>query len=306
MTAIDVYITDLSSRLRVGRRARARILEEVRDHLDDALAARTGSDADPGDEQAVALTLSAIGSPASLARAFNVQAGTRAMRRAPVIALAGGIAVVSGFLLAVTTQPRASAPHSAGIAAQLSFFAAAVALQVACVAGVCAAARVIARWRTSEVRAHSRQLVRRCSVISIAALAACAAGWLLTMGLAYRSLTEPNALTLGVGAGIMVVGAAVAGVLIAHLDVNDRDDAPEPATDREPVLGFGEQLINGARRHPVVSCGGIALAGAVSAMAHAETTIAGALPWGVSQAAAVVVGFVLLGPALGLRRERLA
>jgi len=33
-----------------------------------------------------------------------------------------------------------------------------------------------------------------------------------------------------------------------------------------------------------------------------ETTCTGALPWGIIQAATVVVAFILLGPALGLRR----
>jgi hypothetical protein len=36
-------------------------------------------------------------------------------------------------------------------------------------------------------------------------------------------------------------------------------------------------------------------------MSHAETTFTGALPWGVVQAGAVLFGFFLLGPALGLR-----
>ena len=40
---------------------------------------------------------------------------------------------------------------------------------------------------------------------------------------------------------------------------------------------------------------------AVPAMSHAETTLSGAVPWGVAQAAGVVLGFVLLGPSLGLR-----
>ena len=41
-------------------------------------------------------------------------------------------------------------------------------------------------------------------------------------------------------------------------------------------------------------------------MSHAETTVTGALPWGIAQAVAVIGGFVLLGPALDLRRTRAA
>lgn len=36
-------------------------------------------------------------------------------------------------------------------------------------------------------------------------------------------------------------------------------------------------------------------------MMHAETTVSGALPWGVAQGAAVVGGYLLLGPTLELR-----
>jgi hypothetical protein len=39
-------------------------------------------------------------------------------------------------------------------------------------------------------------------------------------------------------------------------------------------------------------------------MTHAETTFTGALPWGLIQAATVVLAFLILGPALGLRRAR--
>lgn len=43
------------------------------------------------------------------------------------------------------------------------------------------------------------------------------------------------------------------------------------------------------------------LLAAAGAMSHAETTFAAALPWGALEAAAVVAGFTVLGPQLGLR-----
>jgi hypothetical protein len=109
--AVDRYISDLSSRLHVGARTRVRIQAEVRDHLDDATAQQiaTGTATDVAAEQAVA----DFGSASDLATQFNVETGTQAMRRAPLIVLAAGVAVFGGFLLAVTTQPHARASTNA-------------------------------------------------------------------------------------------------------------------------------------------------------------------------------------------------
>jgi hypothetical protein len=40
------------------------------------------------------------------------------------------------------------------------------------------------------------------------------------------------------------------------------------------------------------------------AMARAETTVWAALPWGIAEVVAIVLGFVLLGPMLELRATR--
>ncbi len=182
MSAVDQFVADLASRLHVGRREHARIVHEVRDHLDDAVAAQERRGAPH--EDAVGNALDAFGSPVVLAREFNVGHGTRAMRRAPFIVLAGGAAVGGGFVLAAATQPSAASPHTATIATQVLFFAAVFAFQVALVAGVSSASRVAASWRAPGVRAHSRAFVRRCSILAVAALAVAALGWLATMALA--------------------------------------------------------------------------------------------------------------------------
>jgi hypothetical protein len=70
------------------------------------------------------------------------------------------------------------------------------------------------------------------------------------------------------------------------------------------LLSLGERCIALVRRHPVASCTAVAALSAWPAMAHAETTFTGALPWGVTQAATVIVAFVVLGPALELRHPQ--
>ncbi len=304
MTALDQFVADLASRLHVGRREHTRIVQEVRDHLDDAVAVQERRGAPR--EAAVRSALAAFGSPVVLAREFNVGYGTRAMRKAPFIVLGGGAAVGGGFVLAAATQPSAASPHTATIAAQVLFFAAVFAFQVALVAGVSSVSRVMASWKAPGVRAESRAFVRRCSILSIAALAVAALGWLSTIALAWHVLHNPNEVTFALGATIMIGGAFAAAVMIARLEVNRSDDVPEPTPTPAPLLGLGEQAIAVIRRHPATSCAVAAVAAGVSAMMHAETTVVGALPWGVSEAAGVVLCYLVLGPVLGLRRTRVA
>ncbi len=78
----------------------------------------------------------------------------------------------------------------------------------------------------------------------------------------------------------MIGGAIAAAVVIARLEVNRSDDAPEPAPGPGGLLGLGEQVIAVVRRHPLTSCAIAAVLAAASAMNHAETTVTGALPVG--------------------------
>jgi hypothetical protein len=304
MTEIDRYISELTSRLKVGARTRTRILAEVSDHLDDAIAYRMQTTERL--EQAASEALDAFGSPLALASQFNAEAGARAMRRAPIVAFAGGLAVVTGFVVAGATQPQSATPTNATIATQISFFAAVLAFQIAVVAGMCAAARALARWRTSARRGADRQFVRQCTVISTGALGVAAVGWASTMSLALNRLVDPNRATLAIGGVIMVCAAGTAIAAAHRLQVNPSDDADDRPDDTSRFLGVGERVIEFVRAHPVASCGGAAALSVWPAMSHAETTLAGALPWGMAQAATVVMGFILLGPALGLRRPNRA
>jgi hypothetical protein len=142
MSSIDQYIAELASCLRVGGSRRLRILVEVRDHLDDATAHRER--AGERHDGAVLHALETFGPPSMIATQFNADAGTRAMRRAPIVAFVAGVAVFVGLLVAGKSQPRPAAPMNAILATQISFFVAVLAFQVAVVAGLCAASRAVA------------------------------------------------------------------------------------------------------------------------------------------------------------------
>ena len=200
-------------------------------------------------------------------------------------------------------QPDVGAPASASPVVQVAFFAAVLAFQAAAVAGFCAASRAAARWPNHGVRADDRIFVHCCSTVSAAGLGVAAVGWATAVGLSLGMLAHPDTATLAAGAAMMIGGALGAGVFVARLRVNAADEAGDDDTVSSGVVVLGERSIGVVRRYPLLSCAVVALLCAAASMAHAETTVYGALPWGLAQAVAVVAGFVLLGPALGFRRH---
>jgi hypothetical protein len=223
------------------------------------------------------------------------------MRRGPAVAFAGGLGVFGGFLLAGTTQSHSTTPSNATLLTQIAFFVAVLCFEVAVVAGVCAAARAFAWWDMSVASSADRDFVRRCSLISTGALGVAAVAWGATMALASSRLVQPNATTLVLGGIVMLVSAGVAVVVVQRLPMNLMDEATSEAERTGGVLVLAERSVGIVRRHPVLSCLLFAGLSAVPAMSHAETTLSGAIPWGLAQAASVVLGFIVLGPLLGLR-----
>ena len=304
MSEIDAYIAELTANLRVKAGHRTRILSEVRDHLTDATSHREQLGEVP--EEAVVQALAAFGPARGLATQLNAEAGARAMRRAPVIAFTAGVAVFAGLIVAGKTQPNPAVPLPATLATQVAFFAAVLAFQIALVAGVCAAARARAVWHTSAARADDRAFVRQCATISADALGIAATGWAITLALALGRLSDPNRLGATVGGIIMIGSAAAAIAMTHHLRINPADDAVDVLAESGGSFGIADRFIELVHRHPVLSCGSIAALSVWPAMAHAETTFTDALPWGIAQAATVILAFFALGPALGLRRSRVA
>ena len=118
-----------------------------------------------------------------------------------------------------------------------------------------------------------------------------------------RQSSRANGLASAVGAAGMIAAVAVGLLTTLRLNVNAADEDTEAGSVRPPALfTLGESVIALVRRRPVVSCAAVTMAAATWAMLQAETaTVPGALPWGISEAVAVVAGFVLLGPVLQLR-----
>lgn len=299
---IDDFLAELDTRLRVSRRARVRILAEVRDHLDDSVEHLRASD--PQSQSALDEAIRAFGPAAAVATQFNAAAGTRAMRRGTGVAFVSGVLVAAGFLVAAVTQPRPRAASGATFAVQASFFGAALAFQVASVAGARAASRVLAVGRAAAAAIEDRLLVRRCAMICVGALSVAAVAWASCVGLAARSLVHPNRVTLVVGPAVMIGAVAVAIALLAKLDINPLAEATDERSPRAGSAVLGERTVSIVQRHPVALCAAFAALSGLAAMSHAETTAVGSLPWGVLQAAAVVLGFAVLGPPLGLRERR--
>ena len=254
----------------------------------------------------MASVLADFGAAAAIATQFNAEAGTRSMRRGPAVALAGGLGVFAGFLLAGTTQSHSTSPSNATMLTQIAFFVAVLGFEVALVAGVCAAARALAWWGACVVSSDDRDFVRRCALVSTSALVVAAVAWCATSALAFSRLVQPNAATLVLGGAVMLASAGSAAVVVHRLPVNLQDDAPAQGGRADGALLLAERSIEIVRRHPAPSCLALATLSALPAMSHAETTLSGAIPWGLAQAGSVVVGFIVLGPLLGLRPRRLA
>ena len=226
------------------------------------------------------------------------------MRRDPVVAGAGGLGVFVGFLLAGTTQAHSLSPTNATPLTQTAFFVAVLCFEVAFVAGVCAAARALSCWDASVASSQDREVVRRCCLVSTSALGVAAVAWCAAMALAARQLVQPNSTTLVLGGTVMLISATAAFVVVYRLPMNLQDDLASPGERSSGRLGLVERSIDVVRRHPVLSCLVFAGLTAVPAMSHAETTVSGAVPWGLAQAGSVGLGFVVLGPLLGLRPRR--
>jgi hypothetical protein len=222
-----------------------------------------------------------------------------------MIMAACGVAVVGGFLLAAIMQPHAAVPAAARAFQQVAFFTAALGLQFAFVAGLRVLARVGACWRTSPCAAD-HMLIRRAGAVFVGGLAAATGGWTVALAGAMDRQPDARPVPFVVGIAVMLSATIVAGMAMMHRRVEPEDEPawvrPDSATGS--VHGVAERVIQQSSRRPLTVCAGVAVLAALSAMSHAETTVAGALPWGGIEAAAVIAGFVFLGPMLELRSRR--
>jgi hypothetical protein len=299
---IDDYVLEISGLLVMSARQRARVIEDVREHLDDAVErlVSQGSDVRTAEQQAVA----AFGPVSDLADQFNGHVAAAVLRRSPLIMAGCGLAVVAGLALAAVTKPSSAAVQpSAGLVQQVAFFAARLGLQFALVAGVRVLARVGSRWRTTP-HATDHLLVQRAGVVFTVGLAAAACGSTIALLTAADRTSQVRPAPLVAGIVVMISGAFIAAVSMTRrrrLTTSSGEDGARGHSDDGLPFSVGERLIQRLSRHPRSWCAAVAILSGLAAMSLAETRLADALVWGASQAAAVIVGFVVLGPMLELR-----
>ncbi|MGZ4768271.1 MAG: permease prefix domain 1-containing protein [Ilumatobacteraceae bacterium] len=302
---INDYIDEIDRRLVATARQRARIVEDIREHLTDAIEqlVAQGIDRRTAEQQAIG----AFGPATDLAHQFNGHAFAIALRRAPLTMAACGTAVVAGFIFAAVSQPSSTTAKQAGIIQQVAFFAAVLGLQFAFVAGLRVSVRAGQRWRSAPRRDDQLLLCRAVAVFAAGLLVA-AISWTVVLVEVLDGLPGRRAVPLAMGIVVMLGATIVAGVAVARQRsqvIRVEPWSPTEADVAGPlVFVVAERGIRWMGDHPHPTCALTAVVAGLAAMRHAETTVLGALPWGVAQAAAVIIGYLLLGPALQLRTTK--
>lgn len=273
MTAIDAYLADLARALHATGRARRRFLRECRDHLADA--------ADAAGEQAA---IEAFGSAAEVAAAFDAEVAHHRGARATAASVAGVLATGGSTLVLIDgAAPGSSTP--VGLA--LAFFVCAQ------VAGV---AIVLALLQALGVRARTAGAAELALLVRRDACALVAAG--LTMLLAGIALPGQGSATALLAGPVLVCGA---GTLVLRA----RRLTRRLAGSRERVTSWplGPRMVDLDPRELLGATVAVAGAAAFWWDRGEQGTYVHALATAGVEATAVVACFLLLGPALGLRRR---
>jgi hypothetical protein len=296
MSIVDQFLSDLGSALRVGRRYRARVVGELREHLGDAVEAHVAA----GWPDPERLAIDAIGVPRVLADRFNIEAATRRLLRGPLWA-AGAIAAVLGGVIVSMLGPARSADVAAPWFAQVLFFVAAVGVQVAVVAVCRGASLCVAMRRNPHPGQPDETVLDRSMRLAISATAIAAALWVAVLLSAEHRGALASGRFLVAGFALMAAGVVGAAVMMRPTRTAVGSEPREPELAPAGFAFIGERAFGFVQRHPFFSTVGVGLLAAGVTMLHAETTLSGSVPWGVAEIVSVVAGFVLLGSHLGLR-----
>ena len=291
MSPVERCVADLTSALRVRGPARRRFVAECREHLRDACV-------QVGEQAAVR----SFGSPAQIAAAFDAEVAARQAVRA-TYATAAGVLATGGSTLALIDASAAGATAAGYQAATFFVLAqlAAVAVGVALLQARGlrrASASVSASASASASPAHSALLARRNGCALVAAGA--------TM------LVAGSALPGHGPAAVLLAGPALAGVaLVAVLRVRRLTRQLDSGRDTVCRGPLDEVTALSGRQMSRPGGGGLlALTLAVSALGAygwalgEQESSPDALATASVEVAAVVACYLVLGPALGLRRAR--
>ena len=279
MSAIDAYLLELEAALNVRGARRRRFLRECRDHLLDAAGER-------GDEAAA---VRAFGPPAALATAFDAEVATRRGVLATWLTAIGVLATGGSTLVLIQgASSNATAPTVWAIV----FFAAA---QVAGVAAALAVVQALAHRRETFLPADAALLARRngCALVA-AALTMFAAGAALPGSASAVLLLAGPAL-----ACVAAVGVLRARSLSRRLDHSHVLVARPPLDDLQQLTGISVPSLDSGRLLALAT--GVAVVAAFLRDMAEHATVEGALVTAGIEAAAVVVGFLVLSRSLGLR-----
>lgn len=288
MTPVERYLHELAAALRVRGRRRRRILAECAAHLHEAAATR-------GEAAAV----EAFGPPAEIARVLDLEAAAgRAVTST-------GMSIAGVSLTAVSTLAliHGAADVHAALGPALVFL---VAAQIAGVAAGVALLQALAQRRLAQSAAALALLTRRNAVAVGAAGVA-----MLAAGVALPGQGSAAALLAGPVTLAAAVVALVRARRLTHALPGARERTVSSPLDDLGALA-GVSLPAGLRaidplRHAALSAMVVAVLAGAALLARQLGEGAGpaaACALGAFEAAAVLGSFVLLGPALGLRRTR--
>jgi len=301
MSAIEKYLDELNSALETTNRRKRGILNEVRDHLLDSTAQKIslGAPTSLAEDEAI----NAFGSADLIARGLNACEGARAAKEAPLIALSTGATVFIAFLAAAWSQPINTA--NASIFQEITFFIGVISAQFALASGLCGASRALSLWRSLESSGKDRTFIKQ--VIRISIISLDVSVLVVTFNLIFDSIHEKNSNKVAlVSSAVIMIALSIAGFIkISKLHINSPHEIHEGSYSQSPkIWTLGEWVISAIKKHPTIPLLCVTIVCGLSAMNKAETnTLQQALPWGAAEVAAIVLGFFLLGPTLGLRES---
>ena len=284
MSTIDEYMEHLEASLEVRGRARRRFVAEAREHLSDAARER-------GPVEAVRR----FGPAADVAREFDTETAVQRSLRATVVSVAA-VAAVAWSALAVVQGADVHATVQVPWA--VLFFGSA---QAAGVCALLAVLRAVALRREDARIADAALLWRRngmalsLSLLTLLAAAAAVAG----QSSAWRVLVGP--ICAFAGAGVLVRTRR----LLRRLEARPAREVRSPVADVAAMLA-GRRNVDTTVWTPRASQ--LFLVTLVSACVAAfawdqldHGTLSSPIAVAAVEGLFVVAGFVLLGPALGLR-----
>lgn len=284
MSAVDDFLEELETTLHVRGRSRRRLVDECRDHLEEASAAH-------GPEEAVRR----FGTAAELSRTFEVEVATRRALRATAVSVLGVLGVAaSAFAMLNAAEAGVSAP----VRWALVFFGAAQASAVSLLLAVLRAAAM--RGETGSPADVALLCRRNAMALGFALLT------LFALGAAVPGQTT----TWSVLSGPVIALVATAGLarvrsLARMLDPHPAGVVRTPLSDVTALAGHAPHAPGPEwHAHPaalLVPTVVIAMAAAFAWDLLDHGTVAASGLAAAIEAAMTLAGFVFLGRALGLR-----